>query len=720
MMHVHADSVDVTTYFVLRLAADGTEATGLTITNFDLQYVRSGVAPAVKVDATALAATDSAHADGKAIEIDATDQPGLYRVDWPDAAFATGVKEVILSVKCATAFTEHLRVMIDPPVNVERFGGTNGTFSSGRPEVNTTHWLGTAAATPTVAGVPEVDVTHWIGTAVATPTTAGVPEVDVTFWGGSATPVTNLNTVFNTDFATNYNTTADGWVVKLGDYAHGGTSANTTLGTLTVGGTTSLAAVTTSGTVTMNALTVSNATTLTGNVSLGGTLSTTGTVTFNAFTVTNATTLSGAVSLGSTLGVTGTTTLAAVNTGAIATSGTVTFNAFTVSNATTLSGAVSLGSTLGVTGTTTLAALTTTGTTTFNALTVTNAFTAGTWTVSGATSWDNLVDDIWDEDATGHQTTGTFGQTIGDSVGSSNTIYSYVAALYDSIIAIGGTVNDASATTTAFDTNLTDANDFWNDALLTFTSGALAGQTKPILDFANSGGRVTLDEATTSAPANGVTFKILRTHLHPVTQIGTGVWATATRSLTVLDEDSTTLDLDATIRSAVGLASANLDTQIGDLPTNAELATSQASADDATLAAIAALNNIAAADVWAAGTRTLTALDEDLTTLDLDATIKAAVGLASANLDTQLDALPTNAELATAIITGLTTALTEGYRGTGATGSVRDMLYEILAHLGESAIVSTTKTLKKLDGSTTAKTYTLDSATTPTSITETT
>lgn len=46
-----------------------------------------------------------------------------------------------------------------------------------------------------------------------------------------------------------------------------------------------------------------------------------------------------------------------------------------------------------------------------------------------------------------------------------------------------------------------------------------------------------------------------------------------------------------------------------------------------------------AADVWAAGTRTLTSLDEDATTLDLDATIRAAVGLAAANLDTQLGAI---------------------------------------------------------------------------------
>jgi hypothetical protein len=112
-MLVAGDSTDVTTHFAMRKVADGTAATGLTITGFDLQYVRSGVAPVAKVDATALAATDSAHADNKAIEIDVTDQPGLYRVDWPDAAFAAGVREVILTVKAATAFTEHLRVEID-------------------------------------------------------------------------------------------------------------------------------------------------------------------------------------------------------------------------------------------------------------------------------------------------------------------------------------------------------------------------------------------------------------------------------------------------------------------------------------------------------------------------------------------------------------------------------------------------------------------------------
>ncbi len=49
------------------------------------------------------------------------------------------------------------------------------------------------------------------------------------------------------------------------------------------------------------------------------------------------------------------------------------------------------------------------------------------------------------------------------------------------------------------------------------------------------------------------------------TEIAAAVWASGTRSLTVLDEDSTTLDLNATILAAVGLATGNLDTQLADI-----------------------------------------------------------------------------------------------------------------------------------------------------------
>lgn len=103
-----------------------------------------------------------------------------------------------------------------------------------------------------------------------------------------------------------------------------------------------------------------------------------------------------------------------------------------------------------------------------------------------------IADAVWDEDATAHQTQGTFGQAIGDP-----------AADTDSIWALVNTNLDAAVSTRL----------------------ASASYTAP------------LDAAGT--------------------------------------------------RTAVGLASANLDTQLADLPTNAELATALGTADDAVLAQVA-------------------------------------------------------------------------------------------------------------------------------------
>ncbi|MDY6893887.1 MAG: hypothetical protein SVO01_00490 [Thermotogota bacterium] len=110
-------STDITDYVFIQDSTDGSPETGVTITDLDLQYVRNGAAPSAKVDATALAATDSAHGDNQMIEIDATDQPGLYRVDWPDAAFASGVDQVICTVKGTgfqPAHKEYQLVDFDP------------------------------------------------------------------------------------------------------------------------------------------------------------------------------------------------------------------------------------------------------------------------------------------------------------------------------------------------------------------------------------------------------------------------------------------------------------------------------------------------------------------------------------------------------------------------------------------------------------------------------
>ena len=65
----------------------------------------------------------------------------------------------------------------------------------------------------------------------------------------------------------------------------------------------------------------------------------------------------------------------------------------------------------------------------------------------------------------------------------------------------------------------------------------------------------------------------------------------------------------------------------------------------------------------------------------------------------------------------LTTQMTEAYSADGAAPTITQSLMLIQQTLGDFAIAGTTLTVKKVDGSTTAATFTLDSATAPTSIT---
>jgi hypothetical protein len=114
--------------------------------------------------------------------------------------------------------------------------------------------------------------------------------------------------------------------------------------------------------------------------------------------------------------------------------------------------------------------------------------------------------------------------------------------------------------------------------------------------------------------------------------------------------------------------------------------------------------------------------------------LRAALGLATANLDTQLGNIPTVAEFEARTLVAAnyataanqitvaqiwTTALTESYRATGETGTGAQLFYEILANLINFGNVGTTKTITDLAGSP-VKTYTYDSAASPTAIEEST
>jgi len=122
-----------------------------------------------------------------------------------------------------------------------------------------------------------------------------------------------------------------------------------------------------------------------------------------------------------------------------------------------------------------------------------------------------LVDLIWDEPLTGatHNVATSSGKRLRQTTAFQQ---------------IDSTVVDAAATTTTFVTGLTSAvDDFYNDSMLVFTDGALAGQVRVIYDYIGATKTIILEEALTSAPVNGVAFAIVSLHIHPVSQIQSGL-----------------------------------------------------------------------------------------------------------------------------------------------------------------------------------------------------
>lgn len=148
-----------------------TASTGLTVANTDVRLKKNG-------------ADDVAKNSGGATH----DVNGCYHLTF-DATDTDTVGELFYSVKVAGALQVFgVFTVLEEAIYDAYFAAS----ATGLLPANVTQWLGSAAATPTVAGVPEVDVTHWIGTAAATPTVAGVPEVDVTHLVGVAQSATDL------------------------------------------------------------------------------------------------------------------------------------------------------------------------------------------------------------------------------------------------------------------------------------------------------------------------------------------------------------------------------------------------------------------------------------------------------------------------------------------------------------------------------------------------
>lgn len=142
------------------------------------------------------------------------------------------------------------------------------------------------------------------------------------------------------------------------------------------------------------------------------------------------------------------------------------------------------------------------------------------------------------------------------------------------------------------------------------------------------------------------------------TEIATAVWANGTRNLTALGFTLAASDLAADTITAAKIAA--------DAIGASELATD-------------AVSEIVSA-VWAAAARTLTA-NTNLNDLSA-AGVRSALGLASANLDSQLDALPTAVEVVAAV-------LAAAYEGTESVQDFMRLARAALYGLADGAGTST-------------------------------
>ena len=118
---------------------------------------------------------------------------------------------------------------------------------------------------------------------------------------------------------------------------------------------------------------------------------------------------------------------------------------------------------------------------------------------------------VWDASITSHNIMATFGR--------------FVREVKEGTVSAASSINDASATTTSFVTNLLQTTDgFYHDKVMVFIDGSLAGQARHIEDYNGTTKAITVSQPFTSAPANGTDFLILATHEHSLDEIATAAY----------------------------------------------------------------------------------------------------------------------------------------------------------------------------------------------------
>ncbi len=567
---------------ILRIidSADGTPETGVLFntSGIDLWYRREGAAKTSITEATLSALTD-AHSDGGFLHVG----DGYYRLDLPDAAFATAAQYVDIggTVTGMVVIGGRVRLVdIDIevsaiPANVTQFGGTNLTATGGRPEVNATHLNGGALSGNNAdIALKSISVVNSAGSAIVA-TSTGSNGIGI--------------------WATGHGTGAG----IRGSGASGGSG----VGIVGIGGGGGGVGVQATGQAAEGFYISSNnagssalkAVPGSGGIPIEGNI--TGNITGN---------LSGSVGSVASGGIAaasfaaGAIDAAAIAADAIGASELAAGAASEIATAVRTELATELGR---------VDAAVTTRASQASLDTVDDFLDTEVAAIKAKT--DGLPSDPADASDVAAAFS-TVNSTLGTIAGYVDTEVAAIKAITDALMTRTNTAQAGAAGTITLDASASAVDDFYNYQVIQIVSGTGAGQARIVSDYVGSTKVASVNGNWATNPDNTSVFA-----LRAFGAIPGATAPTAADIRAEIDANSTKLDVAVSTRAS--------QTSVDDIPTNAELTTALAAADDAVLAAIAALNNLSQAN------------------------IRTAIGLGSANLDTQLDALPTNGELSTAL-----------------------------------------------------------------------
>lgn len=279
-----------------------------------------------------------------------------------------------------------------------------------------------------------------------------------------------------------------------------------------------------------------------------------------------------------------------------------------------------------------------------------------------------------------------------------------------------GTAQAATSTTLRLRAAATFADDEIIGSVVHIVSATGgAGQSAIITDYVSSTDTATISPAWTTTPSGTINYVVFSAPKAPTDASALPQVAVASMAANVLTASALATDAVTEMQSGLATASA-LSTVAGYLDTE--------------IAAILAIaNKIDTALELDGAVYRFTANALELATgSGLDAAgVRAAIGLSAANLDTQLGAIATDtgtdipaliAALNDVSVTEiLTTQMSESYAANGTAPTLAQALFAIHQHLMEFEISGTSRTVKRLNSSTTAFVETLDDATTPTALT---